>query len=105
MSENPNSGGRKRQNFRQSHAGAKPGFTQRLSFGKAAIAFLSASSSFSLSASRLACWLSARDAFGMRGDAVLIEQPFQRNLRSAGIVLAADRGKRRVGSGKTLGQR
>ena len=49
----------------QSHAGAKPGFTKRLSFGSAAMAFLSSSSSFSFSASRLACWLSARDAFGI----------------------------------------
>ncbi len=40
-------------------------FTQRLFFGNAVIALLSASSSTSFSASRLAFWLSLRDAFGI----------------------------------------
>jgi len=38
-SKNPNSGRRKSQESHQSQAGAKPGFTQRLSFGKAVVAF------------------------------------------------------------------
>jgi len=39
--------------------------TQRLSFGSAAIFLRSASSSVIFSASRLACWLSRRDALGI----------------------------------------
>jgi len=37
-----------------------------------------------------------------RGDAVLIEQPFQRHLGRAGAMLAADRNQRFVGSGAAL---
>src|ERR1700693_1119366 len=40
-----------------------------------------------------------------RGDAILIEQPFQRHLRRAGAMLAADRRQRRVRSGPALRQR
>ena len=40
------------------------------------------------SASRLACWLSSPAGLRDRGDAVLVEQPFQRHLRRRRAVLA-----------------
>src|ERR1700722_5950044 len=40
-----------------------------------------------------------------RSNAVLIEQPLQRHLRCAGIMLATDRNQRLVGGGTTLRQR
>ena len=50
---------------RASHSGAKGGRTKRWSFGRAAIAERSSSSSRVPSASRLAFWLSGRAAFGI----------------------------------------
>src|SRR5216683_3364023 len=51
--------------WRASHSGAKGGRTKRWSFGSAAIAARSSSSSWVPSASRLAFWLSGRAAFGI----------------------------------------
>ena len=105
-SENPNSGGRKRQETPSIPRRCKvPGFTQRLSFGKAAIAFLSRVIQIQLERIEIGLLAFRTRRLRDRGNAVLIEQPFQRNLRCAGIVLAADRGERRVGSRKALGQR
>src|SRR5438132_5728166 len=50
---------------RASHSGAKGGRTKRWSFGRAAIAARSSSSSWVPNASRLAFWLSERAAFGI----------------------------------------
>src|SRR5882757_6804544 len=50
---------------RASHSGAKGGRTKRWSFGSAAMAARSLSSSAMPSASRLAFWLSRRAAFGI----------------------------------------
>src|SRR6185312_10820150 len=60
-----------------------------------------------LDAERIPIRLLALAARGLRdrGNAVLIEQPFQRDLRRAGIVLPANGGKRFVGGGATLCQR
>src|ERR1700704_3210158 len=70
-----------------SHSGAKGGRTKRWSFGRAAIAARSSSSSWVRSASRLAFWLSGRAAFRNHDDALLIEEPSDRHLSGTTTVL------------------
>jgi hypothetical protein len=81
----------------QFRAGAKPGFTKCRFFGKPPIALRSSPSSLTFNAPKLASWLSVRYAFVV-ATLSWSEQPFQRGLHRARIMLAADRDQRLVGS-------
>ena len=93
------------QGGHQSHAGAKPGLTQRLSFGSAAIALHVLIVQPDVLRIEIGLLAFRARRFRDRGDAVLVEQPFQRHLRGAGAMLAADRHQRRVRRRPALRQR